>query len=88
MQKRKLAFCKKDETPWNLFEFYMILQFTGDSSIHRSLAQQERYIYDDGDTQQFMNNWYRQDVTDHTFVYFEYVFSIKQRLQIRADKLC
>ncbi|MCK5535634.1 MAG: hypothetical protein KAI79_02345 [Bacteroidales bacterium] len=88
MQKRKLAFHKKDKTPWKVFEFYMILQYTGDSNNHRSLAQQGLYIYDDHDTQQFMNSWYRQDVTDNTFVYFEYVFPIKQRLQISEDKLC
>ena len=54
---RNLAFYKKSSNPWTKKEFENILKYCGDSRVSSDLNSDFTYIFDNGNSKNFMFTW-------------------------------
>lgn len=76
---RGLAFYKADGKPWTKEEYYKILDYVGDPSPFGFDKDRTTftYIYDDGDSSEFMHFWVGQTPHNCTEITYESVFKRK-----------
>lgn len=76
---RGLAFYKADGKPWTKEEYYKILDYVDDLSPFGFDESRVafKYIYDDGDSSEFMHFWIDQTPHNCTEITYESVFKRK-----------
>lgn len=81
--RRRLAFYKASGKPWTYDEYVNISNYCDDKLSERQLSRfndpsSYKYVYDDGDTSDFMYNWHsrkpEEDPEDYTILSYESVF--------------
>lgn len=79
LNNRGLAFYKADGKPWTKEEYYKILDYVGYPSPFGFDEDRVafKYIYDDGDSSEFMYFWIYQDPHNCTEISYESVFKRK-----------
>lgn len=82
-QRRKLAFYKESGKPWTYDEYMTMSKYCGDRPSGRqlyrfSMPNPHKYVYDDGDTSDFMYDWNSKNPEkhpeDYTILSYESVF--------------
>lgn len=85
--RRNLAFYKKAYSPWTIDEFNTVVRSTEGNNAcivteHSGVNLCRKFIYDNGDSTDFMSTWANQD-TGHCDVYaYEDVFGTEDRIAI------
>ena len=85
-QKRNLAFFKSSKEEWTNEDLVAITRFCHDIYKDRSVLPNNVFIYDDNDSQRFMNSWGGQSIRTHTIIDFDKL-SRKQILLTNVETL-